>query len=192
MACNRHKNACQESWRIYQNIQHFSNNLLFRTIRINKVDYLYNLSNNIIKMNGTLYNIQWEGKCLIIVSNNRNKIDTLPSTSKLTKLAITSYLACLVKKGSRANLLSLSTICSRVLPNSQKPWMLWNTLDTNIFLFLLSIFLDFICLFLFLFFSDNEEAHDITITWHVTWYDIINLEHSRRIWKMMSEHIYTI
>ena len=49
-------------------------------------------------MNGTLYNIQWEGKCLIIVSNNRNKIDTLPSTSKLTKLAITSYLACYARK----------------------------------------------------------------------------------------------
>ena len=39
--------------------------------------------------------------------------------------------------------------------------MLWNALDTNIFLFLLSIFLDFIFLFLF---SDNEEACDIAVT----------------------------
>ena len=37
--------------------------------------------------------------------------------------------------------------------------LLWNALDTNIFLFLLSIFL------------------------------VIGLEHSRRIWKMMSEHM---
>ena len=50
-------------------------------------------------MNRTPYNIQWEGKYLIIVNNNRNKIDTLPPTSKSTELAITSYLACLVKKG---------------------------------------------------------------------------------------------
>ena len=41
--------------------------------------------------------------------------------------------------------------------------MLWNTLDTNIFLFLLSIFLDFIFLFLFLF-IDDEEACDIAVT----------------------------
>jgi len=31
--------------------------------------------------------------------------------------------------------------------NLDRHWMLWNALDTNIFLFLLSIFLDFIFLF---------------------------------------------
>ena len=38
-------------------------------------------------------------------------------------------------------------------------YLLWNALDTNIFLFLLSIFLDFIFIF-----SDNEEACDISVT----------------------------
>ena len=69
--------------------------------------------------------------------------------------------------------------------------ILWNALDTNIFLFLLSIFLDFIFLFFWISFSfsffDNEEAHDIA----VTWCDIIGLEHGGRIQKMMSGHIYT-
>ena len=37
--------------------------------------------------------------------------------------------------------------------------------------------------FVFLFFSfrDNEEVRDIAVTWHVTWYDIISLEHSGKI-----------
>ena len=51
--------------------------------------------------------------------------------------------------------------------------------DTNIFLSLLSIFLDYI--YIYILFSDNEEAHDIAVTWHVTWCDIISLEHSRKI-----------
>ena len=68
--------------------------------------------------------------------------------------------------------------------------LLWNALDTNIFLFLLSIFLDFIFLFLFLF-SDDEEARDIAVTWHITWCDVIDLECSRKIWKMTSGHMYT-
>ena len=41
--------------------------------------------------------------------------------------------------------------------------LLWNTLDTNIFLFLLSIFLDFIFIFIFIF-SDDKEVHDIAAT----------------------------
>jgi len=45
--------------------------------------------------------------------------------------------------------------------------LLWNTLDTNIFLFLLSIFLDFIFIFIFIF-SDNEEARGIAVTLNVT------------------------
>ena len=40
-------------------------------IRINRVDYLYNLYNNIIEINMILYNIQWKGWHLIIVDNNR-------------------------------------------------------------------------------------------------------------------------
>ena len=42
--------------------------------------------------------------------------------------------------------------------------------------------------FLFFYFSfilDNEEACDITVTWH----DIIGLEHDGRIWKITSEHM---
>ena len=72
--------------------------------------------------------------------------------------------------------------------------MLWNTLDTNIFLFLLSIFLDFIFLFFWISFSfiDDEEAHDIAVTWLVTWCDIIGLEHGRRIWKMTLGHMVYI
>jgi len=57
--------------------------------------------------------------------------------------------------------------------------------------FLILYFFSFEFLFLFLF-SDNEEAHDIAVTWHVTWCDVIGLEHSKRIWKMTSEYMYTI
>ena len=45
--------------------------------------------------------------------------------------------------------------------NREVTRILWNALNTNIFLFLLSIFLDFIFLFLF---SDDEEACDIAVT----------------------------
>jgi len=68
-------------------------------VKINEVDYLYNLFNNIIEINRILYNIQWKGKCPIIVNNNRSRINTLLSTNKLAKLAITSYLAWLTRKG---------------------------------------------------------------------------------------------
>ena len=51
--------------------------------------------------------------------------------------------------------------------------LLWNALDTDNFSFLLFNFSDFIL--------DNKEAHDIAVTWHVTWYNIIGLEHGRRI-----------
>ena len=68
-------------------------------VRINKVDYLYNSSDNIIEINRTSFNIQWEGKCPIIVNNNESRIDTPPSTSESAELAITSYLVCLARKG---------------------------------------------------------------------------------------------
>jgi len=45
--------------------------------------------------------------------------------------------------------------------------------------------------FCFSFLLDNEEVHDIVVTWYVTWCDIIGLEHGGRIWKMMSGHMYT-
>jgi len=45
--------------------------------------------------------------------------------------------------------------------NLKREILLWNALNTNIFLFLLSIFLGFLFLFIF---SDNEEARDITVT----------------------------
>jgi len=68
-------------------------------VRINGIDYLYNSSDNIIEINGTLYNIQWEGKYLIIVDNNGSRMDTLSSISESAELAITSYLACLTREG---------------------------------------------------------------------------------------------
>ena len=58
MTHNKYENACQESQRIYQNIQYFSDNPLFRTVRINGVNYPYNSSDNIIEINGIPYNIQ--------------------------------------------------------------------------------------------------------------------------------------
>ena len=98
MAHNKYENTCQESWRIHQSIQHFSDNLLSRTVRINRVNHPYNSSDNIIEINGTPYNIQWEGKYLIIVDNDRSRIDTLSPISESAELAITSYLAYLAKK----------------------------------------------------------------------------------------------
>ena len=68
-------------------------------MRINRIDYPYNSSDNIIEINGTLYNIQWEGKHPIIVDNDGSRIDTLSSIGKSAKLAITSYLACLTREG---------------------------------------------------------------------------------------------
>ena len=74
-------------------------------------------------------------------------------------------------------------------------FVLWNALTLTFFFlfylfFLILYFFSFEFLFLFLF-SDNEEARDIAVTWHVTWFDVISLEHSGRIWKMMSGHMYT-
>ena len=66
-------------------------------------------------------------------------------------------------------------------------WVLWNTLTLTFFFlfylfFLILYFFSFEFLFLFLFlFSDDEEAHDIAVTWHVTWCDVISLEHSGKI-----------
>ena len=64
--------------------------------------------------------------------------------------------------------------------------LLWDTLDMNNFYFLL--FSDFIGIFFF-FLLDNEEAHDMAVTWYVTWCDVTSLEHDGRVWKMMSGHM---
>jgi len=68
------------------------------TVRINRVDYLHNSFNNIIEINRTPYNIQWKGKCLIII-NNKSKIDILSFTDKSAELAITSYLVYPAREG---------------------------------------------------------------------------------------------
>jgi len=57
MAYDIYENAHQESQRIYQNTQQFSDNSLPRIIRINRVNYLYNSFNN-IEINRISYNIQ--------------------------------------------------------------------------------------------------------------------------------------
>ena len=98
MAHNRYENACQKSQRIHQNIQYFSDNPLLRIVRINGVNYLYNLFDNIIKINRTPYNIQWKGKHPIIIDNDKSRIDILPSIGKLAEIAITSYLVCLIRE----------------------------------------------------------------------------------------------
>jgi len=98
MNCDRHENAHQELWRIYQNKRHFSDNPLSRIVRINGVGYPYNLFDNIIEINEIPYNIQWEDKHLIIVNNNESKIDTLSLVGEIAELVIISYLACLAKE----------------------------------------------------------------------------------------------
>jgi len=56
-------------------------------VRINGVDYLYNLFDKIVEINGISYNIWWEGQYSII-DNNGGRMNTLPSVNELTKLAI--------------------------------------------------------------------------------------------------------
>ena len=73
--------------------------------------------------------------------------------------------------------------------------LLWNARTLTIFIFLFFYFSDFILIFFFFsfllfFFWTMKKAHDTAVTWHVTWCDIIGLECSRRIWKMILGHIY--
>ena len=49
-------------------------------------------------MNGISYNIQWGGQCLIIVDNNKRRIDTPPFVDESAEMAITGYLVCLARK----------------------------------------------------------------------------------------------
>jgi len=56
MACDRYTNTHQELQKNSSEYTTISDNPLLRTVRINRVDYPYN--------------IQWESKCTIIVDNN--------------------------------------------------------------------------------------------------------------------------
>jgi len=56
MACDRYTNTHQELQKNSSEYTTMSDNPLLRTVRINRVDYPYN--------------IQWESKCPIIVDNN--------------------------------------------------------------------------------------------------------------------------
>jgi len=58
--------------------------------------------------------------------------------------------------------------------------LLWNTLDTDNFSFLW-FYINFVFFSFLIFFWNDEVVHDIAVTWHVTWCDIIGLEHGRRI-----------
>jgi len=69
--------------------------------------------------------------------------------------------------------------------------MLWTLTIFILFYFIFLILYWFCFSFVFLFLLNNEEAHNATITWHVTWCDIIGLEHDGRIWKITSGHMYT-
>ena len=66
---------------------------------------------------------------------------------------------------------------------------LWTWTIFILFSFIFWLYRDFV--FFFLLFLDNEEAHDTEVTWHVTWCDVIDLESSRRIYKMTLGHMYT-
>ena len=67
---------------------------------------------------------------------------------------------------------------------------LWTLIIFILFCFIFLILYWFCFSFVFLFLLDNKEAHDATITWQVTWCDVIGLEHDGRIWKIMSGHMY--
>ena len=98
MAYDMHQNTYQKLWKIHQNTWCFSNNLLLRIVRTDRVNYSYNSFDNIIEINRISYNIQWKNKHPI-VDNNGDRTNTLPSAGKLAKPAITSYLVHLTRKG---------------------------------------------------------------------------------------------
>ena len=78
---------------------------------------------------------------------------------------------------------------SRTLREGYCYGTLW-TLTIFIFFLLFFLILYGFCFF-FLFILDNEEACDMEVTWRITWYNDISLEHSRRVWKMTSGHMET-
>ena len=67
-------------------------------IRLNGVNYPYNLYNNITEINEVSYNILWEDQHLIIIDSNRYRMNTPPPTGKLAKIAITGYFACFMRE----------------------------------------------------------------------------------------------
>jgi len=68
-------------------------------IRLNRVNYPYNLYNNTAKINEVSYNILWEDQHLIIIDSNRYRMDTLSPAGELAKIVLTNYLACLTREG---------------------------------------------------------------------------------------------
>ena len=78
------------------------------------------------------------------------------------------------------------------------PFVFWTgicygTLNTNNFLFYFILFYFFWFYFSFSLFyfpgKTMKKTCDKEVTWQVTWCDIIGLEHSRRVWKMMTGHL---
>jgi len=76
---------------------------------------------------------------------------------------------------------AISTIKSmEMLGNLSRDLIVMGCLNTNNFIFLFFYFSDFILIlfyFIFIFILDNEEACDTTVTWQVTWCDVIGSEH---------------
>ena len=83
------------------------------------------------------------------------------------------------------------------LPFDHPDWIIcvscYGTLNTNNFYFIFFYFFWFYFSFSFsLFYFPGEtmkKARDKEVTWQVTWCDVIGLEYSRRVWKMMSGHL---
>jgi len=69
--------------------------------------------------------------------------------------------------------------------------MLWTLTIFILFYFIFLISYQFCFSFFLFLILDDEETHDIVVIWHVTWCDVIGLEHGGNIWKMTSEHMYT-
>ena len=92
-----------------------------------------------------------------------------------------------VSKTPNANLLALpkSNNNKSTLPNCYG--MLWTLTIFILFYFILFFLILYRFCFPFLFLLDDGESCDT----EVTWCNVISLEHSGRVWKMMSEHMET-
>ena len=90
----------------------------------------------------------------------------------------------------RTNPQSYRTCFNHIVNMRYQSWQYYyGTLWTLTFFFFFYLFFLILYFFSFLFlFINDEEAHDIA----VTWCDVIGLEHGWRICKMMSEHMVYI
>ena len=97
------------------------------------------------------------------------------------------------EKDDKSHVLQLDTMVLEFFSSPSIAIIVMGCWNTNNFYFYFLLFFWFYIDFLFLFFLfwTMKKACDTTVTWHVTWCNIIGLEHSKRIWKMISEHIYT-